>query len=519
MNTYTPILCIQPCKGIRVAMRFLSIVIAAMSAIVFTPATVADVDGTLPDFYNAPGLNPNGASEGEFNDVVDPFSGTLNISHTDLVVPGKGGLDIAVQRTYSSGNIWATRSIPGEDTSSIVPPRYPFELQQRRHTGEGWTLHFGRVGRSQNICSIESHIDGTTDNNPVLELSDGRQMVFYQNDTPQPWQWVSEERWSAKCDSTNPNNGLLVYAPGGTEYRMDHYVSGGGGLYSGSPVDYWYTSRITDRNGNYFDISYEGGNLGWAYLKDIVAEDGRIVNFNYLPSRTDPNAYLSTIEANGQLWEYQYTQDGGRDYLTKVIRPDGLEWNYSYYLAQNDPAADQKMINTVTYPYGGTSTYTFGFVNFYGDPFISPWVDPENVFYSHVVKTRTLEGRDVVPATWTYTYNPASGTYNSNTQTWLPYDETIVEFPGGKTVYQHVSSFADSSAPVWFWDIGLLLDKKDYDVVQIRKNKTEETLVSHEEYEWYAGVGSPNMILLSEEDYKRPPYNYTITRGGRPLFN
>ena len=41
---------------------------------------------------------------------VDPFSGYLTLSNTDLVLPGNGGLDVKIIRTYNSG-IWGRRDI------------------------------------------------------------------------------------------------------------------------------------------------------------------------------------------------------------------------------------------------------------------------------------------------------------------------------------------------------------------------------------------------------------------------
>ena len=61
------------------------------------------------------------------NERIDPFTGKLQYHFTDLFIPGNGGLDIVVQRSYNSLN----ESLDVE-TSPV---------------GLGWTMHFWRVLR------------------------------------------------------------------------------------------------------------------------------------------------------------------------------------------------------------------------------------------------------------------------------------------------------------------------------------------------------------------------------------
>jgi len=42
---------------------------------------------------------------GGLNESVDPFSGSLHIGATDVVLPGAGGVDIVIQRYYNSGAV------------------------------------------------------------------------------------------------------------------------------------------------------------------------------------------------------------------------------------------------------------------------------------------------------------------------------------------------------------------------------------------------------------------------------
>src|SRR5687768_9595242 len=66
------------------------------------------------------------------NEHVDPASGTLLITATDLVLPGNAGLDLVVQRVYNSG------IFPDYNAGSTA-------LEEDSWAGIGWRLHFGRV--------------------------------------------------------------------------------------------------------------------------------------------------------------------------------------------------------------------------------------------------------------------------------------------------------------------------------------------------------------------------------------
>ena len=61
---------------------------------------------------------------------VDPFTGKLRLSYVDMILPGNGGQDIVVQRSYTSGDGFLRD--PG-----------PF--------GIGWSMGFGRILRTDRV--------------------------------------------------------------------------------------------------------------------------------------------------------------------------------------------------------------------------------------------------------------------------------------------------------------------------------------------------------------------------------
>lgn len=55
----------------------------------------------IPDFYSEPGIHPNRALiNGGPAESIDPFTGSLQWHFTDLHLPGNGGFDLKVIRSY-----------------------------------------------------------------------------------------------------------------------------------------------------------------------------------------------------------------------------------------------------------------------------------------------------------------------------------------------------------------------------------------------------------------------------------
>src|SRR4029450_4065065 len=84
-----------PCLDLRPT----AICAAALAAAVLGIASFATTD----EVFDARGLNPNR----DFFSMlpyerVDPLTGNLLLTLTDLVLPGNAGFDLAIQRTYNS---------------------------------------------------------------------------------------------------------------------------------------------------------------------------------------------------------------------------------------------------------------------------------------------------------------------------------------------------------------------------------------------------------------------------------
>jgi YD repeat-containing protein len=447
------------------------------------PPAHADVKSTMPDFYAEPGLHPF-RDVVAFNETIDPFSGNLVLAFTDLVVPGNGGLDIAIRRVYNSNNVYYSRK-----TDLNIAPNLT-QLLPRTPTGMGWSLHFGRVIKSYsgspNPCAINTSPTDDSLDNAILELPDGRQQILFENSTSFSALFITKEQWIANC--LTGGGGLLVISPEGVKYTMN-YLKTGGGLYSTATTAAWYTTRIEDRNGNYLTINYNTTAAAPGYEAIISSittapSDGRTVNFTYTDTTNSSLIRLTSISANSQTWYYDYsavTGTSGGYYLYRVRRPDGLAWNYTYWAKATSGTAGNRILRTVTHPYGATVTYDYGYVCFMGTTCNST----NNNFYSLVVASKVNGGRDVAPGTWTFSYAP------STTE-----DVTTVTFPGGSHVYRHFGSKmiigGSTVCGTNIWKMGLLKEKSTYNGA---------TLIKRETYTWDA------LYRLSTEEYVRPPYD------------
>src|SRR5437868_5657317 len=101
---------------------------ATVAAVLCLPF-VSIAQEVIPDFYKGPGLDPNRSYVNQnFNEHIDPFNGLLQLHYVDINVPGNGGFDIQVNRSYNSAAVNETN--PNAFFGSA---------------GVGWSAHFGRV--------------------------------------------------------------------------------------------------------------------------------------------------------------------------------------------------------------------------------------------------------------------------------------------------------------------------------------------------------------------------------------
>lgn len=470
----------------RISSRLLCLALICMSAALQTPPAVAQEP--LPDFYKEPGLYPHRDYVNQhWTEHIDPFTGSLQLHSTDLFIPGDGGFDLKIVRSYNS---------------NAVDPVNPAAPGTATMAGLGWNIHFGRVLKSNNlqICQNTNPPPGPPQiaDNPVLELPDGSRQVFT---FPTPGAGVplmiTAQRWKAECLG---GTGLMVYSPDGMRYEMTRVFQEVGTPFV---VNAWYATRIWDRNDNLMTIAYGPG--GFAEITGVTTSDGRSVTFTY-----DDSGLLSrrvrTITANGQQWTYEYLPIGGSAAnvyrLTRVIRPDaaGTSWQYAYngYVGNNN--ANNYQLQRVTLPQGGTITYGYRFVVF--DPVVNPSVQ------SVAVQTKTT-----TDGTWSFDYAPG----NASTP-----DQTTVTLPGtiGQIIYRHKGPNMQGTLGVAdVWKNGLLLQKViggvqtetydwSYQVLSPEQNKRNGTFSRYGDPDYRAPLLTARTIVRNGQTYQTTYSNF-----------
>jgi YD repeat-containing protein len=295
---------------------------------------------------------------------IDLFSGQLSLHNVDILIPGNGGFDIKVERTY--------RSRP---TDYFEP------------VGLNWSIHFGRLKTSlaSNLACDPINLTSF-----VFELPDGQTQTFYRPSLAHPSAsltglsantFVSPSMWRLNCIAVSTGgygDGFEVISPSGMRYEMTSIIA------PGTSGAYVYPSRISDRNGNFLSFSYiftppltSSSTVAADYplVSTVTASsangisDGRSLTFTY-----DQNTfYLSKIATgDGRVWNYQYQKEqvilpfvSNNYQLTKVIRPDQSFWGYQYFDPASYPAqlddvhASAGRIKVVTYPEGANINYGY----------------------------------------------------------------------------------------------------------------------------------------------------------------
>ena len=438
---------------------------STVAAALLSSLAIAD---EIRDYYAEPGLNPfKGSLNQNFKEHIDPFSGTLQLHYTDLVIPGPAGFDIAVNRSYTNLQLG--------------------DLGTPSSYGAGWTMHFGRLVvpalHADKICT-QSGWAVTTRDNPSFERPDGGREILvlvdasFQEDVEASIDdtssasnvLISKNNWRLECVNGSEK---VITSPGGTRYIL-------GELELLNPLDpdpihRWYTTRVEDVHGNGFDIVYDVSGKG-VYI-DYVQSTGshpQLIDYSYIGA--DTSFRLNKITANGQEWTYEYEEienHPGHYQLKKVVRPEAGDWEYSYYPPETPPGSDRahlNSLNTVTYPFGGTITYEY-VTTYFDVPVVGPNIG------TTTIRKKTTGGSGIESGIWMFNYEPGALAWvhyitgantfedsdiadgpNPEDRTLASIDRTVVETPTAQLRYYHYG--VRSNAPNWA--IGLLSGREVY---------------------------------------------------------
>lgn len=473
--------------------------VVMMCALAFAmPSAKADL---MRDYYSEPGIQEYKSLDSQYiNESVDTFGGTLQLHFKDVIVPGNGGLDIVVQRSFKSHQ------------RNLMYPQF---------MGLGWTMHFGRVTvpalYKDRVCLQRQLYSVSTKDNPSLEFQDGAAELLVLDDySPASNRYlITKSNWRAVCRSQG--DGFDISAPDGRVFTMNKQFNGEGQAAA------WYTSRIVDKNGNSLDFTYgeESTPAGpRSFLQRIDASDGRYVTFEYA------NGHLSTIHVNGTLSaSYNYQATVGSDEwaitaydLTSVVLPENQRWEYSYYPRQTDeygnPEPNSNQLASVNYPSGAMASYEYQKIAF----------DlTESMNETHAVSRRTLTSPASQTANWYYQFIP--GGVDQST------DKTIVTGPESITHHQHYGLAYVRNAIEAGWMVGLPFKKEVFNTDNVLLEKTvfgyRKRVISDENF-WhgrdipavdeYVYAASLNYQHIEREEQGTTTYHSDFDEFGQARF-
>lgn len=317
-------------------------------------------------------IDPHGPTP--FGEQLNPYTGDLNFTQTDVVLEGTGPtirlvrshvsmqLGEGIVEPYSMGD-W-TLSIPRIETLADAD----WHVAVAVDPGLNWNVRTTDPSNELKRCTYFDRpaFHGTLDdpfkgwNGMTLVTEDGNQQsVLKRNAALNPsrptiteatnFPAVTQQFWQIGClaQTSNGEEGeaFLVVSPDGTKYWLD-YLSGVRAIGlrepdpAGSPetlrqgrmLAWMYVSRIEDRFGNWVRYHYSGDELDY-----IDASDGRYVDISWL--HVDGAGLISDIEvqpgsAPVRKWHYGYdtsTDSSGivSAVLTSVTLPDQSRWTFA----------------------------------------------------------------------------------------------------------------------------------------------------------------------------------------------
>ena len=142
--------------------------------VVLTPFYVlaADDEYTQDPMYRGGNFGADAPAANQVREVIDPVTGHLRLVHTEIDVPVGGGLNLTLMRYYDS-DVWSARTANAAMLKTLL---------KDSPLGIGWYMHMGLLRNASSSTNITSALqNGTTEfvNNPIIEMPDGSQHVFY----------------------------------------------------------------------------------------------------------------------------------------------------------------------------------------------------------------------------------------------------------------------------------------------------------------------------------------------------
>ena len=312
-----------------------------------------------------------------FGDQIDPGTGSLQFSQTDVSIPGNFNLPVAITRTLSAPDSWFREAQQLGNWSLDIPHARSTFVSK---VGDFKTAYWpnGKACSSplnanpgfqktmwedweQFATKYSIHPDDYWNGDTIYLPGLGSTKLLTDKAKYGDYRRLNNKQWHVAC-GTKPNGQeyFVVTTPDGTKYHlseqrivediepavmMNPELTALPCIIASPNPDcnpdkltksefssalelqknhiFLLASRVEDKFGNFVEYTYSGNN---AQLDSIKASDGREIELSY-----NANGLLSKVTANDRKWLYGYgTQAGNVRELQTVTLPDEKTWTYQY---------------------------------------------------------------------------------------------------------------------------------------------------------------------------------------------
>ncbi|MFU1796223.1 RHS repeat-associated core domain-containing protein [Paenibacillus azoreducens] len=306
----------------------------------------------------------NGSNKAQYSDrqltseSIDPASGSLLLKETDLVLPGKDGLDLNIGRFYSSSQAEVgTKRVSVTETT-----------EQREGYGTGYYLYLLYIVKGTNNIGVYSPGYYTT-----YEQAYNMYAYFYKNQPDSDKVYI-QNGYDIQFDSVlyvqiKHNTNTKIY-PDENSYSRLRYDLGGGWSFAfpSLQMDSGYI-HYHDGNGGAYTVSFDGNRRGKLedygrtdveLLNDSSYSNGQVTSSYVLQEQDQKKTYFGS---DGRLIgikdrfgnEIKFTHINrtlnGSSYpvISKIVDSVGRNINFTYQTNLNDPDFDsKKMTENIT---------------------------------------------------------------------------------------------------------------------------------------------------------------------------
>ncbi len=303
--------------------------------------------------YNVELSSPFAALMKNRNEVVNPSTGSLMVTETDLYLPGKNGLDFSLTRVYRSEKSELDRikaDFPQKFGDGYIVTNHTYGgnyLENLYHLGVGWGFDLPSI-------DIDAETGATK---YVLHLGQGQTYQIDWSNTITGLKDISIKEYIVEKYSSS-NFPMARYR---LKYKtgINYYFDLDGRLL-----------KIKNRYGDEITFEWEFRNGGFC-LDKIVDSVNRTISFTY----TDQLVTV-TLQSNSNPYIIKYYKESvgdGHYKLARVELPEQTNKLYSYNKGQTefgfwvDENWNEKklsnryfmLLTTYTNPYGGQTVYSY----------------------------------------------------------------------------------------------------------------------------------------------------------------